>query len=63
MIAIELEGLVGQGRSLDSAGYYFPATAEISRLNLRTMLTNPLVEPRNSRDAWHASFDRQGPKR
>ena len=39
----EVEGLVGQVDSaLDAAGYYFPLDrTEVTRLNLRTMLTKP----------------------
>ncbi len=39
----EVEGLVGQmDEALDAAGYYFPVDrTEVTRLNLRTMLTKP----------------------
>ncbi len=39
----EVEGLVGQmDDALDKSGYYFPADrTEVTRLNLRTMLTKP----------------------
>ena len=47
----EVEGLVGQvDTALEAAGYYFPADrTEVTKLNLRTMLTKPAWSSREIR--------------